>query len=94
MSILKNILKTSSDASRNGANSQSGGGLSLDESKMRIEELRRTISGLKKRHERSIQLKGATCNTEKSIKRLQTEIMRLKRRYPSIASASQDNYLA
>ncbi len=92
MGILKSIFKGGIGNSDTASNSGADGDLSLEQSKARIEELRRSVSGLKKRHERSIELKAATCNTKRSIEKLQSEISRLKRRYPSIASAHQDSY--
>jgi hypothetical protein len=94
MNILNRILKGGLGDSDTSDNNDSDASLTLDQSKAKVEELRRSISGLKKRHERSIQLKAATCNTSRSIKKLQAEVGRLKRRYPSITGVSQDTYRA
>jgi len=94
MNILKSVFKSGSGGSESENGSGAGGVLTLDQTRARVDELRNSISGLKKRHERSIQLKAATCNTRRSIQKNQAEISRLKRRFPSIASAHQDTYRA
>jgi hypothetical protein len=66
--------------------------LTLDQSKARIEDLRASISGLKKRHARSIELKAATSSTARAIQRSQAEVCRLRRRYPALAASPLDTY--
>jgi hypothetical protein len=94
MNILKSVFSSGSKDSESTNDNGAESALTLDQARIRIEELRNTISGLKKRHERSIQLKAATCNTKRSIQKSQAEISRLRRRFPSIASAHQDTYRA